>query len=147
MDWLAFFGSPIVTLVLTPVAVALYLWGTRARRPSPAKRWAAIGMMPAVAGYGAATVYGLAFLHPLDLCASKTGDGAYMDTMRDYALDHVTVEAFPPRVTCFWGRTMPDGDPQELIASFWARGLMYVGVAVAVPSAAKALLDRRRKPH
>ncbi|MEU6368009.1 hypothetical protein ABZ876_20250 [Streptomyces sp. NPDC046931] len=146
MDLLALFGPPALTVVLTPLAVVLYRYWARTRQPSPAKRWAVAGSVIALAGYGAATVYGIAFLRPLDLCASKTGDGVYMDTMRDYALDRVTVDVFPPRVTCVWGRVMPDGDPQELFASLWGRWLMFAGLAVVAASAVRAVLDLPRKP-
>lgn len=141
MDLLAFFGPVAVTLFLVPFVFVLHFW-VRARGWAPARRWVLLGSVVAVAGYGAATVYGLAFIHPLDLCASPTGDGVYMDLMRDYRLDHVTVDAFPPRVTCVWGRVLPDGDPQELVVSTWGRWLMYAGLAVAGAGAWRARLDR-----
>ncbi|MER6953701.1 MULTISPECIES: hypothetical protein [unclassified Streptomyces] len=141
MDVFALFGTVALTIVLTPFVFVLDLWA-RARGLSPGRRWTILGSVIALAGYGAATVYGLAFLHPLDVCASATGHGVYMDTMRDYRLDHVSVDAFPPRVTCVWGRVMPDGDPQELIASAWGRLLMYAGLALAVTGVGRDFLGR-----
>jgi hypothetical protein len=101
-----------------------------------------LGSAVALAGYGAATVYGLAFVHPLDICASPTGDGVYMDLMRDYRLDHVTVDTFPPRVTCVWDGMASYGDPPELAASTWGRWLMYAGLAVAVTGACRAWITQ-----
>ncbi|MEV1065185.1 hypothetical protein [Streptomyces sp. NPDC050263] len=143
MDVFADFGTMALTIVLAPFVVALDLWA-RARGLSPGRRWTILGSAIALAGYGAATVYGLAFLHPMDVCASPTGDGVYMDMMRDYRLDRVTVDAFPPRVTCVWGRVMPDGDPRELLASEWGRWLMYAGLALAVTGVGRDRVGRDR---
>ncbi|MFI5798591.1 hypothetical protein [Streptomyces sp. NPDC051677] len=139
MDLFAFFGPVAVTIVLAPLVVVLRAWG-RARGWSPGRQWTVLGSLVAAAGYGAATVYGLAFLHPMDVCASPTGDGVYMDMMRDYRLDHVSVDVFPPRVTCVWAGAASYGGPPELAASTWGRWLMYAGLAVAVAGACRAWL-------
>ncbi|GHA20021.1 hypothetical protein GCM10010345_26020 [Streptomyces canarius] len=56
----AFFGPPAITLLLFAVGTVPYaLWVTR-RKPSRPARWAVIGAAAAIAGYGAATGYGLA---------------------------------------------------------------------------------------
>jgi hypothetical protein len=81
VDLLAFFGPMAVTLALVPFFAVLQWWG-RTRGWSPARRWVVLGSAVALAGYGAATVYGLAFLHHLDVCDSPTGDGVYMDMLR-----------------------------------------------------------------
>ncbi|MGW7409754.1 hypothetical protein ACWGI9_39685 [Streptomyces sp. NPDC054833] len=134
---LAFFGPPAITLLLFAVGAFPYaLWVTR-RKPSQPARWAVIGIAAAIAAYGAATVYGLAFTNPLDICGDKTGDGVYMDAGRDYSLTSVSVDSFPPSITCHWA----SGHSTEEVW-FWAPPLLYAGLACSVVCSALLLINR-----
>lgn len=141
----SFFGPPAITLLLFAVGVFPYaLWVTR-KKPSHPARWTVIGIAVAIAAYGAGTVYGLAFTNPLDVCADKTGNGVYMDVGRDYSLASVSVDSFPPSVTCHW----TSGNSTEAVW-FWAPPLLYAGLACAVACSALLLINRykhRKVPH
>ncbi|POX64836.1 hypothetical protein C3492_03595 [Streptomyces sp. Ru62] len=108
------------------------------RKPSRSARWAVIGAAAAIAGYGAATVYGLAFTNPLDLCGERGGDGVYRDAGRDYGLTSVSVDGFPPSVTCHW---TSGHDTEEVW--FWAPPLLYAGPACSAVCSVLLLAD----PH
>ncbi|MFJ2609648.1 hypothetical protein ACIQOU_22345 [Streptomyces sp. NPDC091279] len=140
-----FFGPPVVTLLLFVLGVLPYALWVKRRKPSTPARWAVVGAAVALAAYGAATVYGLAFTNPLDTCADRTGDGVYMDTLRDYRLTSVDVDSFPPSITCHWA----GGDSTEAVP-FWAPPLLYTGLACFVVCSALLLIDRhpfRRAPR
>lgn len=135
----AFFGPPAITLLLFVVGALPYaLWVTR-RKPSRQARWAVIGMAAAIAAYGAGTVYGLAFTNPLDVCGDMTGDGVYMDAGRDYSLTSVSVDSFPPSITCHWS----SGHSTEQVW-FWAPPLLYAGLACFTVCIALLLINRRK---
>ncbi|MFD4632342.1 hypothetical protein ACFVYR_30670 [Streptomyces sp. NPDC058284] len=120
----ALFGPLAITLLLFAVGTIPYaLWVTR-RKPSRPARWAVIGGAAAIAAYGAGTVYGLAFTKPLDICGDETGDGVYRDVGRDYGLTSVSVDSFPPSVTCHW----TSGHATEAVW-FWSTPLLYAGLA------------------
>ncbi|MFG2726601.1 hypothetical protein [Streptomyces canus] len=95
--------------------------------------------MAAIAAYGAGTVYGLAFTNPLDLCGDKTGDGVYMDAGRDYRLTSVSVDSFPPSITCHW----TSGHSTEVVW-FWASPLLYAGLACSAVCTALLLINRSK---
>ncbi|MET9504361.1 hypothetical protein ABZY42_22030 [Streptomyces sp. NPDC006622] len=138
MSLLAFFGPPAITLLLFAVGAFPYaLWVTR-RKPSQPARWAVIGIAAAIAAYGAGTVYGLAFTNPLDVCGDKTGDGVYMDAGRDFGLTRVSVDSFPPSITCHW----TSGHDTEAVW-FWTSPLLYAGVACS--TVCLALMYRTRR--
>ena len=135
----AFFGPPLITIFLFAVGTLPYaLWVTK-RKPSRPARWAVIGVAAAIAGYGAGTVYGLAFTNPLDVCADRTGDGAYMDTGRDSTLISVNVDGFPLSVKCHWS----SGHSTEM-AWPWASPLLYAGLACAVGCSGLLLVNRHK---
>ncbi|MCC5478298.1 hypothetical protein [Streptomyces barringtoniae] len=137
----AFFGPPAITLLLFAAGTFPYaLWVAR-RKPSRAARWAVIGSAAAIAAYGAGTVYGIAFTNPLDVCGDKTGDGVYMDAGRDYGLTSVSVDSFPPSITCHW----TSGHSTEAVW-FWTAPLLYAGLACSVVCCALLLVNRRRRP-
>ncbi|MFJ4690032.1 hypothetical protein [Streptomyces sp. NPDC088766] len=134
----SFFGPPAVTLLLFAVGTFPYaLWVSR-RKPSRPARWAAIGVAAALAAYGAGTVYGLAFTNPLDVCGDKTGGGVYMDAGRDHVLVSVSVDSFPPSITCHW-----TGGHSSQEVRFWVLPLLYAGLACVVVCSALLLVDRR----
>ena len=121
----ATFGPPAITVLLFAVGAVPYaLWVTR-RNPSRPTRWAVLGLAAAIAAYGAGTVYGLAFTNPLDVCASPTGDGVYMDAGRDHRLTSVNVDSFPPSITCHW----TSGYSTEAVW-FWVGPLLCAGGGV-----------------
>ncbi|MGW5425908.1 hypothetical protein ACWET9_01610 [Streptomyces sp. NPDC004059] len=133
----SFFGPPAITLLLFAVgAFPFSLWVTR-RKPSQPARWAVIGIAAAIAAYGAGTVYGLAFTNPLDVCGDRTGDGVYMDAGRDYSLTSVSVDNFPPSITCHW----TSGHSTEEVW-FWAPPLLYAGLACSVVCSALLVINR-----
>lgn len=135
----ATFGPPAITVLLFAVGVVPYaLWVTR-RNPSRPTRWAVLGLAAAIAAYGAGTVYGLAFTNPLDVCASPTGDGVYMDAGRDYRLTSVNVDSFPPSITCHW----TSGYSTEAVW-FWVGPLLCAGAACSVVCSALLLINRYR---
>ncbi|MEV7690673.1 hypothetical protein ACFW1F_11185 [Streptomyces bungoensis] len=135
----AFFGPPAITLLLFAVgAFPYWFWVTR-RKPSQPARWAVIGIAAAINAYGAGTVYGLAFTNPFDVCGDKTGGGVYMDAGRDYSLTSVSVDSFPPSITCHW----TSGHSTEEVW-FWAPPLLYAGLACAVVCSALLLINRFR---
>ncbi|MER6026204.1 hypothetical protein [Streptomyces sp. NPDC001851] len=135
-----FFGPPVITLLLFAVGTFPYfLWAAR-RKPSQPARWAVIGTATAIAAYGAATVYGLAFTHPLDVCGDKTGAGVYMDAGRDYGLTSVSVNSFPPSITCHW----TSGHSTEMVW-FWAPPLLYAGLVCSVICSALLLGNRHKR--
>jgi hypothetical protein len=137
----AMFGPPAITLFLFAVGAIPYaLWVTR-RNPSRPARWAVMGGAAAIAAYGAGTVYGLAFSNPLDVCGAKIGSGEYMDVGRDYTLTSVSVDSFPPSITCHWS----SGHSTEEVW-FWASPLLYTGLACAVVCSALLLIGRTRRP-
>ncbi|MEU0117596.1 hypothetical protein ABZ137_28885 [Streptomyces bobili] len=136
----AAFGPFAITLLLIAVGAFPYaLWVTR-RKPSQPARWAVIGIAVAIAAYGAGTLYGLAFTNPLDLCAHKTGDGVYMDAGRDYRLASVSVDSFPPSITCRW----TSGHSTDLVW-FWAPPLLYAGLACFALCSALLLIDSSKR--
>ncbi|MFJ6741618.1 hypothetical protein ACIQOU_22325 [Streptomyces sp. NPDC091279] len=135
----AFFGPPVVTLLAFVLGVLPYASWVKRRKPSRSARWAVVGGAAALAAYGAGTVYGLAFTDPLGTCASPTGDGVYLDTLRDSRLTSVDVDSFPPSLTCHWA----DGHDTEA-APFWAAPLLYAGLACAVGCSALLLAGRHR---
>ncbi len=133
----AFFGPPAITLLLFAVGTVPYaLWVSR-RKPSRPVRWAVIGVAAAIAGYGAASVYGLALTNPLDLCGDRGGDGVYRDAGRDYGLTSVSVDGFPPSVTCHW----TSGHNTEVVW-FWAPPLLYAGLACSAVCSVLLLVNR-----
>ncbi|WP_330259446.1 hypothetical protein OG586_21765 [Streptomyces murinus] len=133
----AFFGPPAITVLLFAVGALPYaIWVTR-KKPSRPARWAVIGSLAVVAAYGAGTVYGLAFTNPLDLCGDKAGDGVYMDAGRDYSLTSVSVDSFPPSITCHW----TSGHSTEEVW-FWAPPLLYAGLVCLVVCSALLLINR-----
>ncbi|MFE7853209.1 hypothetical protein [Streptomyces sp. NPDC057403] len=135
----AFFGPPAITLLLFAVGAFPYaLWVTR-RKPSRPARWAVIGIATAIAAYGAGTVYGLAFTNPLDVCGNRTGNGVYMDAGRDYGLTSVSVDSFPPSITCHW---TSGHDTEEVW--FWTLPLLYAGLACSTVCLA-LLVNRTRR--
>ncbi|MFJ9871384.1 hypothetical protein [Streptomyces sp. NPDC101165] len=137
----ALFGPPAITLLLFVVGAIPYaLWVTR-RKPSQPARWAVIGSAAAIAAYGAGTVYGLAFTNPLDVCGDKTGDGVYMDAGRDYSLTSVSVDNFPPSITCHW----TSGHSTEEVW-FWTAPLLYAGAVCSIVCIALLLINRTRSP-
>ncbi|MFE7990762.1 hypothetical protein [Streptomyces shenzhenensis] len=126
MSLFALFGPPVITLLLFIVGVFPYaLWVSR-RKPSRAARLAAISTSVALAAYGAGTYYGLAYTNPLDLCATKTASGSYMDSGRDYSLTSAEVHGFPPSITCHWSSGYSTND-----VSFWTTPLLCAGLACA----------------
>ncbi|MEV7326179.1 hypothetical protein [Streptomyces sp. NPDC093970] len=134
----AFFGPLAITVVLCAAGPFPYWWWVTRRTPAPPARWAAIGIAAAVAAYGAGTLYGLAFTNPLDLCATRTGDGRYEDAGRDYSLVSVHRDGFPPSVVCHWS----SGHSTDVVW-FWVTPLLYAGLAVAVTGFVLLLLGRR----
>lgn len=139
MNVFAFFGPPVITLLLFVAGTLSYAIWVKRREPSRPARWAVLGSAAAIAAYGAAgTVYGLAFTNPLDLCGSETGDGVYLDVRSVYSLTSVDWDSFPPSVTCHW----TSGHSTE-VAWFWTAPLLYAGLACAVVCVA-LLLDNRR---
>ncbi|MBQ0985443.1 hypothetical protein KBZ10_13140 [Streptomyces sp. F63] len=134
----AFFGPPTITLLLLSAGALPYAWWATRRRPSRPARWLVLGVVAAIAAYGAGTVYGLAFTNPLDICGDQTGDGVYMDAGRDYGLTSVNVESFPPSVTCHWS----SGHSTERVW-FWVSPLLYAGLACSAVCAALLLINRR----
>jgi hypothetical protein len=139
MPLFALFGPPAITLLLFIIGVFPYaLWAAR-KRPSRAARLAAIGSAAAGAAYGAGTFYGLAYTHPLDLCATKTASGDYVDSGRDYHLTSATVHDFPPSVTCHWSSGASTND-----VSFWTTPLLYAGLACAAVCFPLILIERSR---
>ncbi|WP_223772469.1 hypothetical protein [Streptomyces sp. 135] len=145
MELFALFGPPAITLLLFIIAAFPYaLWVTR-RKPTRSARLAAVGSALALAAYGAGTFYGLAYTHPLDLCATKTASGDYVDVGRDYTLTSATIHHFPPSVTCHWSSGHSTND-----VSFWTTPLLYMGLACATVCFALLLINRsqrRRAPH
>ncbi|MCF4140118.1 hypothetical protein L1856_29750 [Streptomyces sp. Tue 6430] len=136
----SFFGPPVVTLLLFVVGTFPYaLWVAR-RKPSRPARWAVIGIAAALAAYGAGTVYGLAFTSPLDVCGDKAGDGVYRDVGRDYALTSVTVDGFPPSVTCHW-----TSGHRTRAVWFWVSPLLYAGLACFAVCVALLLVNRDKR--
>ncbi|MFF4500200.1 hypothetical protein [Streptomyces sp. NPDC001401] len=130
-------GPPAITALLFAVGTLPFaVWVTR-RKPSQPARWAVIGIVAAIAAYGAGTVYGLAFTSPLDVCADKTGDGVYMDAGRDFRLTSVSVDGFPPSITCHW----TSGHSTEMVW-FWAAPLLYAGLACSAVCSALLLISR-----
>ncbi|MFE4547201.1 hypothetical protein [Streptomyces sp. NPDC056785] len=136
----AFFGPPVITLALFVTGTLPYALWVKWRNPSRAARWAVLGGAAAIAAYGAATVYGLAFTDPLDLCGTRTGDGVYMDAGRDYSLTSADVGGFPPSATCHW----TSGHSSD-VGWFWTAPLLYAGIACAVVCC--ALLVNARVKH
>ncbi|MDX3532260.1 hypothetical protein P1P75_39175 [Streptomyces sp. ID05-39B] len=139
------FGPPAITILLFAVGAFPYaLWVTR-RKPSQPARWAVTGLAAAIAAYGAGTLYGLAFTNPLDVCADRTGDGVYMDAGRDYHLTSVSVDSFPPSITCHW---TSGHNTQEVW--FWVVPLLYAGLVCFGVCSALLLINRykdRKAPH
>ncbi|MFE7932196.1 hypothetical protein ACFU6S_26405 [Streptomyces sp. NPDC057456] len=136
-----FFGPPAITLLLFAIGALPYaLWVTR-RKPSRPARWAVIGSAAAIAAYGAGTVYGLAFTNPLDVCGDETGNGVYMDAGRGHSLTSVTVDSFPPSITCHW----TSGYSTEEVW-FWAKLLLYAGLVCSVVCFALLVINRTRRP-
>ncbi|MEV6838389.1 hypothetical protein AB0N17_28415 [Streptomyces sp. NPDC051133] len=135
----ALFGPPAITLFLLAVGALPYAFWVSRRKPSRPVRWAVIGIAAVIAAYGAATVYGLAFTNPLDVCGDKTGDGAYLDAGRHYRLASVSVDGFPPSITCHWA----GGHSTEEVW-FWAPPLLYAGLACTVVCSALLLRNHRR---
>lgn len=145
MTFFALFGPPAITLLLFVIGVFPYaLWVTR-KKPSRTARLAAVGSAAALAAYGAGTFYGLAYTNPLDLCATKTASGDYLDSGRDYSLTSATVHHFPPSVTCHWSSGYSTND-----VSFWVTPLLFAGLACATVCFTLILINRsqrRRAPH
>ncbi|MFI9604057.1 hypothetical protein ACWEQ7_13290 [Streptomyces sp. NPDC004069] len=139
MSFFTFFGPPAITLLLFAVGTLPYaLWVTW-RKPSRPARWAVIGIAAAIAAYGAGTVYGLAFTNPLAVCGDKTGHGVYMDVARKYSLTSVSVDSFPPSITCHW----TSGHSTEVVS--WAPPLLYAGLACSVACFVLLFLNRTRR--
>jgi hypothetical protein len=137
---MALFGPPAITLLLFIIGVFPYaLWVTR-QKPSRRARLAAVGSAAALAAYGAGTFYGLAYAYPLDLCATKTASGDYVDTGRDYSLVSATVHHFPPSVTCHWSSGYSTND-----VSFWTTPLLYAGLACATVCSTLILINRSKR--
>jgi hypothetical protein len=136
----AFFGPPAISLLLFAVGAVPYAWWVTRRQPSRPARWAVIGCVAAVVAYGAGAVYGLAFTNPLDVCGDRTGDGVYRDVGREYSLTSVTVDSFPPSVTCHW----TSGHSTEEVW-FWVPPLLYAGLACAVACSGLLLVNRLRR--
>ncbi|MEW1833201.1 hypothetical protein [Streptomyces sp. NPDC088196] len=133
----AIFGPPLITVFLVALGAVPYgLWVAR-KKPSRLARWAVIGGAVAIAAYGAGTDYGLAFTHPLDLCADRTGDGLYMDIGRDFTLTSVSRDSFPLSVTCHWS----SGYDTEIVW-FWATPLWYAGLACGLGCSGMLLVNR-----
>jgi len=133
----AIFGPPVITVFLVALGAVPYgLWVTR-KKPSRLARWAVIGGAVAIAAYGAGTDYGLAFTHPLDLCADRTGDGLYMDMGRDSTLTSVSRGSFPLSVKCHWNNRYST----EIVWP-WASPLLYAGLACCIGCSGMLLLNR-----
>ncbi|KOV98711.1 hypothetical protein ADK65_20445 [Streptomyces sp. NRRL B-1140] len=140
MALFALFGPPAITLLLFLIGVFPYaLWVTR-KKPSRKARLAAVGSAAALAAYGAGTFYGLAYANPLDLCATRTANGDYVDTGRDYSLESATVHHFPPSVTCHWSSGYSTND-----GAFWTTPLLYAGLACATVCFTLILIDRSKR--
>ncbi|MFD5430460.1 hypothetical protein [Streptomyces sp. NPDC127084] len=135
-----FFGPPVVTVFLVAFGAVPYgLWVAR-KKPSRAARWAVIGVVAAIAAYGAGTVYGLAYTNPLDLCADKTPDGVRWQSPGDSRLTSVHVGSFPLSVKCRWS----SGYNTEVVW-FWASPLLYAGLTCSLVCC--VLLLRGRCPR
>ncbi|MER7198174.1 hypothetical protein CG723_41165 [Streptomyces sp. CB01635] len=140
MSVFTFFVTPAITLLLFAVGTLPYaLWASR-RKPSRPARWAAIGSAAAIAAYGAATVYGLAFTNPLAVCGDETSNGLYADAEGDSLLTSVSVDSFPPSITCHWS-----GGHSTDAVWFWTLPLLYAGLACAVGCVAVLLIKRMRR--
>lgn len=137
MELFALFGPPAITLLLFVIAVFPYgLWVTR-KKPTRTARLAVAGSAAALAAYGAGTFYGLAYTHPLDLCATKTASGDYVDVAAEYGLTSATIHHFPPSVTCHWSSGHSTND-----VSFWTTPLLYTGLACATVCFTLILINR-----
>ncbi|GGW78510.1 hypothetical protein AB0M58_42500 [Streptomyces bobili] len=134
------FGPPAITILLFAVGAFPYAWWMTRRKPSQPARWGVTGLAAAITAYGAGTLYGLAFTNPLDVCADRTGDGVYMDAGRDYNLTSVSVDSFPPSITCHW---TSGHSTQEVW--FWVVPLMYAGLTCLVVCSALLLINRYKE--
>ncbi|MGV9700015.1 hypothetical protein ACWDTR_30180 [Streptomyces sp. NPDC003470] len=139
MAFFALFGPPAVTLILVVIGVFPYAWWVARKKPSRPARLAAIAGAAAVAAYGAGTFYGFAYTHPLDLCATKTASGDYVDSGRDYSLASATVHHFPPSLTCHWSSGHSTND-----VAFWTTPLLYAALACAAVCFTLILVNRHR---
>ncbi|MCX5387659.1 hypothetical protein [Streptomyces sp. NBC_00083] len=141
----AVFVPPVITVLLYVVGVLPYALWVAKRAPSKPARWAVIGTAAAISAYGAGTLYGLAFTKPMDVCGDLTGRGVYMDASRHYGLTSVSVDAFPPSITCHW----TSGNSTQAVG-LWTTALLFAGLACALVSFALLLIHRykhREAPH
>ncbi|MFF4794606.1 hypothetical protein ACFY2M_33735 [Streptomyces sp. NPDC001276] len=125
------FGTQLITVCLLMVGILPYGLWTAARHPSRQARWAVTGLYTAVVGYAGAVAYGFAFTDPVGVCGWRTLDN-------DFPLVHVTVDAFPPDVTCYWS----DRPSHATALSAW---VMWVGLAIAVVTFSVILLRRESR--
>ncbi|MCI3273918.1 hypothetical protein [Streptomyces cylindrosporus] len=132
---LAFFGIPLISLLSCAVGVVPYrMWRAR-RRPTRPARWAVIGAFLAVVGYAGAVLYGLAFTDPVAVCGQRTLDD-------DFPLVHVTVDAFPPDVACYWTDSGTYGPTHPTALGSWT---MWAGTGVLMVALSFLLLTRQSR--
>ncbi|MGW1372977.1 hypothetical protein ACWD6P_01695 [Streptomyces sp. NPDC002446] len=135
MDLLAFFGMPLISVLLFAVGYVPYALWVAGRRPSAQARWAAIGAYAAAVGYAGAVLYGLAFTHPRQVCGKRTLDD-------DFPLRQVTVDWFPPDIACYWSDSGTYGPSHPTALGTW---VMWAGVAVVVVAVSSILVNRESR--
>ncbi|MFB8208466.1 hypothetical protein [Streptomyces sp. NPDC056010] len=103
-----------------------YAFWKRRRHPPLHRRWWVLGTTACVLGYAHTLAYGFALTRPTDLCGQRTLDN-------DYPLTHVSVNAFPPRLACYWSDSAVHGPSHPTAAG---TVLMWCGAALLVAGAA-----------
>lgn len=86
-------------------------------------------------GYAGAVAYGLAFTDPVQVCGEKTLDN-------DFPLVRVSVNAFPPDVSCYWTDSGAYGPSHPTALGTW---VMWAGTGVLVVALSVILIGRRSR--
>ncbi|MGI5460806.1 hypothetical protein ACQEWB_48120 [Streptomyces sp. CA-249302] len=135
MSMLAFFGLPLISVMACGLGVVPYLMWRARCRPTRAARWAATGAFLTVVGYAGTVLYGLAFTAPADVCGQQTLDD-------DFPLVHVTVDAFPPDVACYWTNSGTYGPTHPTALGSW---IFWAGAGVLTISLSYLLITRESR--
>ncbi|MFG2098504.1 hypothetical protein [Streptomyces sp. NPDC048612] len=111
----------VLGIWLTAGAFTYVTWKRR-RHPTRHRRWWVLGMSTGALGYAHTLAYGFALTRPTEICGQRTLDN-------DYPLTHVRVDAFPPRLACYWTDSSAYGPSHPTATGTW---LLWCGAALLV---------------
>ncbi|MGW3012845.1 hypothetical protein ACWC9R_28990 [Streptomyces sp. NPDC001219] len=111
----------VLGIWLTAGAFTYVTWKRR-RHPARHRRWWVVGMSTGALGYAHTLAYGFALTRPTEICGQRTLDN-------DYPLTHARVDAFPPRLACYWTDSSTYGPSHPTAAGTW---LLWCGAALLV---------------